>query len=201
MGNIIKESVISLGTGDPMELNKKQQEYHDYIVEHIANVQWAYNYHFIPLLDKVNISSLIPDEELHEAIRSIQEDVETHDASKFGDDEFDAYRAKYYQTAEEAQADEETQKLLTDKAEEAWIHHYTVNNHHPKFWVDPITKEIKDMTLGAIIHMVCDWVAMGKKFGNDTRTWYENEADEEKKAMTDNTKKLLEEILYNIIDV
>lgn len=201
MGYIIKESVISLGYGDPMELNKKQKEYHDYIVEHIGFVKDAYKNYFLPLLDKENISFLIPDEELKQAIKDIAPDVETHDASKFGDDEFDAYRAKYYQTAEEAKADEYTQRLLSDKAEEAWVHHYTANKHHPNHYVDINTGEVRDMELKDIIHMLCDWLAMGRKFGNDTRTWYEKDAEKEKKCMTDRTKELVEEILYNVIAV
>jgi hypothetical protein len=66
-------------------------------------------------------------------------------------------------------------------------------------WVDPETKIPRDMSLRAILEMICDWEAMGLKFKSDTLNWYENDAKDEKAAMSTNTKQIVEELLYNVI--
>ena len=55
------------------------------------------------------------------------------------------------------------------------------------------------MTLRAIIEMICDWEAKSLKFKSNTLEWYTNDAEDEKAAMTDNTKKIVEELLFNVI--
>lgn len=52
-----------------------------------------------------------------------------------------------------------------------------------------------------IIEMLCDWIAMSYKFGDSTIKWYETEADDEKKCFTDKTKKIVEYLLYEKINL
>ena len=55
------------------------------------------------------------------------------------------------------------------------------------------------MTLDAIVEMLCDWEAMSLKFNTNTVEWYKNEAIDEKKAFSLNTKAIVEDLLFNIL--
>jgi hypothetical protein len=199
MGIIINESTFITNEDDTMEKNKKDQEYLEYIKDHILNVKRSYVNYMIPLLKKNNISSLISDEELKRAIIKAAESVQHHDDSKFGDDEFDGYRARWYPTEKEKNGDDEYQNLVKAEYDKAWEHHYTINPHHPLHWVDKETGISKDMSLDAIIEMLCDWEGMSLKFGTSTLSWYETKAKDEKKALSSNTKQIVEELLYNVL--
>ena len=198
MGIILNESVEDLISSDEsLENNKKQEEYLEYIKEHVLNVQKAFQLHFLPLLDKQFISSKLSDEEIKSAIQTAAKYVLVHDASKYGDEEFDGYREKYYPTARE-KADPDFEKISYEKSEIAWIHHYENNPHHPMYWVKE-NGEIEDMTLAYIIEMLSDWFAMSMKYHSDTWEWYREKAVKEKAAMTDRTKEIVEEFLFEII--
>lgn len=200
MGIILKEnSVISYNNDDSMERIRLEKEYLNYIIEHINFVKQAYVMYMVPLLEKNTISHLLSDKEIKDAIEELSLYIEQHDASKFSDAEFDGYRQKYYPTKAEKNCTKEEQQIIDDRYNECWVHHYTVNDHHPKHWVDSDTNVPRDMTLRAIIEMICDWEAMSLKFKSNTLEWYTNDAEDEKSAMTDNTKKIVEELLFNVI--
>lgn len=200
MGIVFTESVEELIDQDiSLEKNNKQKEYIEYIDTHVKFVQKAFNDFFLPLLEKEQISALISDEDLKSGIGRAAVNVLEHDASKYGDDEFDGYREKYYPTAEEL-ANEEFQKQVAERAEKAWIHHYKYNWHHPKYWAkDDGTKE--DMNLESIIEMISDWLSFNIKNGNPKGIidWYNTEAFDEKNAMTENTKRIVDEFLFKIL--
>ena len=156
MGQIITETTFLSDEFDNLEKTKKDEEYLEYIKDHILNVKRSFVNYMIPLLKKNNISSMISDEDLKAAIIKAAESVQHHDDSKFGDDEFDGYRARWYPTQKEKNGDQEYQDLIRAEYDKAWEHHYTVNGHHPLHWVDPKTKITKDMTLDAIIEIGFD---------------------------------------------
>ena len=199
MGIILKENSYIEQYDDSMERIRKEKEYLDYIIEHINFVKKAYVLYMVPLLDQNNISTLISDEELKDAIEEVALRIETHDASKFSDSEFDGYRVKYYPTKRENQESEEFKQEVGERYEECWKHHYTVNKHHPEHWLDHKTGVCTDMTLDAIVEMLCDWEAMSLKFNTNTVEWYKNEAIDEKKAFSLNTKAIVEDLLFNIL--
>ena len=90
-------------------------------------------------------------------------------------------------------------KLVEDRYNDAWKHHYTNNKHHPEFWINE-DGTIRDMDLDAIIEMLCDWNAVSLMFGTSVLDWYEKQAvDDEQKAMTPKTIEITEEFLYNIL--
>ena len=201
MGIILKETAIIGVENDCLEKNKKEKEYLDYINTHIANVKKAYEIYFKPLLLSYNLVNGLSDELFKEAIREAEVNIDKHDESKFGDDEFDGYRAKYYPTEAEKLLSDEDQRNIMDRAELCWEHHYTNNPHHPKYWIDKQTGEIKDMELVYIIEMICDWQSFSIKSNNESDSawnFYTTKAIDEKKAMTDNTKQLVEAILKYI---
>ena len=198
MGFILNETTMIYNSEDSVQRNQKEQEYLDYINNHIHNVNKAFETLFLPILDKDNIvCKYISTSDLKQSIIELRDIITHHDASKFSDDEFDGYRCKYYPTELE-KANEEFMKAAEDRYEECWEHHYKTNDHHPKHWVDE-NGNPTDMSLLAIIHMICDWEGMSIKFGTNTLEWYENNAIDEKKCFTDKTKQIVEDILYNVV--
>ena len=201
MGTILNEAstIIGSDSSDSVERLKKEQEYLDYIKDHISKVCEAYGKYILPLMELNNISSLISDEELKDAIKALGTHIHEHDASKFSDAEFDGYRAKYYPTLEEQDLDVDDKSALEDWYEECWKHHYQTNAHHPEHWKNEETGLYEDMTLEAILEMLCDWEAMSLKFNTSTVEWYKDKAIDEKKALSPKTKEIVEELLFNVL--
>lgn len=199
MGIVINETGIIYNEEDTLERNMKEQEYLEYIKDHINRVQVAFNMYIAPLREKNNISSMFSDEEIKNTIDRVEENIKRHDDSKFSDDEFDGYRAKYYPTNLEKSLGSEYDEMLQRRYDECWKSHYTNNPHHPEHWVNHETGVRNDMSLEAIMEMLCDWEAMSAKFNTNTLEWYENSAKDEKAAFSDNTKRIVEEFLYNIL--
>ena len=181
--------------------NKKQEEYIEYIKEHVNNVILSFKEYFLPLLEKENLDcksfSFI---DLKNAIELNKSIINQHDSSKYSDEEFEPYRLKFYPTNYEKSiisSNNDYSKLVVEKFEEAWKHHYVNNPHHPNHWVDD-NGNIRDMDLKYIVEMLCDWQAMSIKFNSNTIDWYTNNAKDEKECMTDNTKSIVEDLLFNI---
>lgn len=155
----------------------KEKEYMLYISEHISNVKLAYTKYANKLCNTLNVSPIL-----------LAMNIDVHDKSKYSDEEFEAYRNYFYPCTDE-EKDE-------DAFNKAWEHHYTVNPHHPQYWQDKITGEIKDMSPLAIAEMLIDWEAMKIKFGGNTYDYYIKERD--KKPFSDNTKAILDKVVKEI---
>lgn len=188
---------------DANELLKKKEEYTRYIADHINNVRKAFQELFISRKDTL-LTDSISNQEFVEAIENLTSTgaIWSHDYSKFGDEEFEPYRLKFYPTKDEEKMmeDQSYAAELQEKFDNAWMYHFCHNSHHPKHWkiisgVYDANNEPNDMTLEAIIHMICDWQAMSYHYKSDMMKWYDTQADEEKKDMSENTRKLVEEIL------
>lgn len=177
----------------------------NYIKEHIANVQKAYYTYFYNNNKPIHIDG-IGEDEFRSYISSIKDAIDNHDASKFSDEEFYAYRREYNPTESERKQmedDPEYKALIDEEYDKAWTHHFMNNDHHPKFWKVINGKysennSPKDMSLGAIIHMICDWESVSMYYGTNTLEWYLNNAKEEKNDMSDKTKDIVEQILRQI---
>ena len=180
------------------EEKEKNEEYTNYIKTHIQNVEIIYNKYFIPLLNKENISTKIPDKIFKETILNMKEQIKAHDASKFSEEEFLFYRKNFYPTLTEKN-NINLKKKIKEDFQIAWEHHYKNNPHHPFYWVED-DGNIKDMSLNYIIEMICDWLAMSMYFNSNFIEWY-NKAKKEKNAMTKNTKDLVDEILFNVLKI
>lgn len=204
MGTVYSNGVKSNGS----TINKNQ-EYLDYIKEHINNVKLVYEELFgsgrvIKLPE--GISSV----DFKNAVHAAGIEIAFHDSSKFSEDEFDAYRRHFHRTDEEILMDDTnpaSAQEVESNFQKAWEHHYMNNNHHPQWWcyhdasgvrtaerVDP-----NPMSLDAIIHMICDWSAMSLKFDHtySPLSWYAT-ADKEKSFMHPETKRIVEELLNNL---
>ena len=90
---------------------------------------------------------------------------------------------------------------MEEEYSKAWVHHYTVNDHHPEHWYDFSTNTAKDMSLRAILHMLCDWESfhIANPKGEDTIDWWMNKAQKERKVMSPRTIAIVDELLFNII--
>lgn len=185
------------------EVVQKKVEYLEYIVRHVDNVKRAFNEQFISRYGFIETTS-ISNEEFRAAIDELKDEIGMHDNSKSGDLEFHGYRVKYYPTRQEQDnmnSDPVYADEVAEKCNQAWLHHLMVNDHHPKHWkvVDGQYQDSnvpKDMSLKAIIHMICDWKAMSYHYKNDMHEWYENNATEEKNDLSPTTRKFVEEILH-----
>lgn len=120
----------------------------------------------------------------------------THDLSKFSMKEFIPY-AKWFNgefgvnwnggTCQRWEFAEHNK--AKKEFDEAWQRHFVTNKHHWEYWCydidkycpeDPISPRLdelkldtpKDMPLNYIKQMICDWKAMGRKFGGSAQKYY-----------------------------
>lgn len=166
---------------------EKQKQYKDYINEHIRNVQKAW--------EEVQTKCKYTLDELcggysDVIIKMVDDDINSHDKSKFSEEEFEPYRKNFYPISEEEQKQNEKDFDI------AWKHHYMNNPHHWDYWYH--TDRMNDMHLTHIIHMVCDWQAMGCKFGNNALQWYEENKKDIKLGVEQRRK--LEILLHALCD-
>lgn len=193
----MKKQVPAFVAGEIDQVLIKNSEYRDYIQTHVSNVEDAFMRYFVPLLNRENLSELLTDKEIYDAIIKARKNIQVHDASKYDEIEFDAYRYKFYPTDEE-QADPDYKSTVEARFRVGWEHHYANNKHHPDHWASEQLKPFQDMPIEYIIEMICDWLAMGVYFGTSTIEWFENEAERERECMTENTEQLVKEFLYVI---
>jgi hypothetical protein len=143
------------------ELNKKCIEYLNYIEEHKKNVAEIWK-----CLQKRCKGNYLLDDFTYNIIDEL---IITHDESKKSGHEFSRYRAKFFPCKTEKTGD------LKDSIEENFKYacnfHYNSNPHHWEFWVMVRDVPIK-MPLKYVIEMLCDWSAMGLKFGDLPSNFY-----------------------------
>lgn len=116
---------------------------------HINNVQKVWNY-----LNKNNSFELFN-------VKKIDIDfiISCHDQTKLEKEEMIGYilmTEKYGRKCGYKFTDED-QKTM----DEAWIHHYKNNPHHPEYW-----ENIEEMHIRHLFEMCCDWGAMSYEFGD-----------------------------------
>ena len=212
MGAVYSGS-IEVSRQDDLDYLLMCEKYKDYIETHKANVLRSYE----ELLNGKDYSTVLPNgisvEEWNDTIDELREEIIHHDDSKYSDEEFEPYRRRFNKTKMEELADKENPEqaeLVKAEFEKAWIHHYLINPHHPEFWnhtdmingqlipsLEPRKDGPRDMDLLNILHMICDWAAMSLKFRGKLSpiSWYNTQANDERKAMSENTKDRLKEIL------
>jgi len=147
--------------------NDKEQEYKNYIEEHINNTKKAWQQVQNKLKGEYEIS-----DELKKKINTL---IENHDKSKYSKEEFEGYRQFFFPETGKEKNKEEFNK--------SWKHHYTINKHHWQHWVG------KKMPLEYIIEQLCDWKAMSMKFGDTPQSYYNKE-----KARIDFTPETRKEV-------
>lgn len=172
---------------DELAIKQKENEYKEYIDNHRQNVMKAWtlmksNNECMDFITK-NLNT-----SLEAVISLVDELVKSHDLSKYKDVEFHPYRKEFYPVTPE---EKESNKSSFDAA---WEHHYTNNMHHWDWWYK--SGNMDKMGLSYVVEMVCDWEAMGYKFGNTSKQWYNDNID---KIHLGETQRRFAEGLMNII--
>ena len=152
------------------------EDYKNYVLEHKKNVglfaDWL----------KENLPEIFFDYGVDP--NAFDDVIREHDESKFSEEEFEPYAQKWFGNGEESLA-----------YEEAWKHHWMNNEHHPEYWLE------EDMPPIYILEMLCDWGSFSIAKGNleELSDFYFNKAkDDPEKNLSDNTKKIIEDILEKI---
>lgn len=138
-----------------MEITKEMKDaFNKRTTEHIGRVQKFGNIiaeKFYPVYGKEFSNNLIAA-------------CEQHDASKFSADERAGQALICYHYANNLRPSEDDMVIMND----AWMHHKSVNDHHPEFFED-----IHEMPLLALAHMAADWAAMTDELGGSLLEWYD----------------------------
>ena len=166
------------------------EEYNEYLSEHIGNVRKGLNF----------LTKYMPEllyEEAHNGKNYIGYDLAKqfidHDASKFSEEEYDAYDAYFY-------GGKKTKEVL-DNFNRAWLHHIHHNPHHWQHYVliqDDDETICVEMPYRYILEMICDWWAFSWKKGDlyEIFKWYE---DHKKHIqLGPETRKKVEDILNRL---
>lgn len=196
------ESAIVIGD-DSADKNRMEQEYLNYLEKHISGVQKAFEKYFLPILDKneedfeVGTFDMFSLDDMKRSITKLIKDntIVNHDKSKYSDEEFEGYRLYFDPTPYEQSLGDDFHKMVIDKFNAAWKHHYSNNDHHPHFWINIKENRYVDMPLYAIIHMISDWGSFSINNGGSTVQWWESDASDERKCMTSNTIKVVDKVL------
>ena len=136
---------------DAQDYIDKTREYLDYVEEHIENVRLS----FIELVDKCSSIYWIADDYRYYGLYA---EVKQHDVSKLSAYELVQYRDNFYPVRPDRPIEQKWQ--AKDAFNAAWEHHKLRNSHHH----ESLRNEFD------VIHMIIDWMAMGRKFGDTPRT-------------------------------
>lgn len=136
-------------------MSYRDNEYKNYIDQHIEKVEdvWISLYKKLPLHQ-------------HE-INLIDTLIIEHDQSKYGEEEFEGYRQKFY--PEDDEISSETVFNIS------WLHHRNNNPHHWDYWLLYENNEVIALPMYKeyTIEMLCDWTAMSLNFKkNSPLEWY-----------------------------
>ena len=177
--------IILQETEHNKQIVEKEEEYMEYIKDHVNNVHKAFE-NMYKIKDKFED---IDRDDISDAIESVKEKgiINIHDESKYSDEEFDAYRRYFYSI------DDKEKEESEEDFELAWKHHYENNPHHPEYWIKD--GEPVDMKIEYIVEMACDWIAMSYSKGGTALKYLEDNREEKQKVMTENTMNILETIL------
>ena len=140
------------------------RKYCDYVEDHIDNVNKAWKL----VQDKCQDLDFMKDQDMVTILHSA---IKKHDFTKLSQAEFLPYVMRFYPSEVLKEANSRDCSLF----ELAWEHHKLFNFHHWQTWTK--FKNIKTQKLNCI-HMVIDWVAMGFKFNDTAREYYEKNKNE-----------------------
>lgn len=164
----------------------KEKEYIKYIEKHKENIENA----FIEMVMCPDMQFILWD--FYHV--DLYEQILKHDASKFGEEEFEAYRKNFYPV------DDEEKELNKDDFEKAWRHHWESNRHHwecREYDICENDKLSKQQTLDCLEN-VLDWMAMGYQFNDRPYQFYEKNKD--KIRLSKAERDFIEKVIYEGID-
>lgn len=161
------------------DINNRDDEYLDYLKNHIEGVQQTWKDIFVPIFRRMSTKQFDEYSEL----------IQKHDESKYSKEEWDAY-LNYFYPDENHPKDDNAFDL-------AWLHHQHNNPHHWQYWVlqrDSSEQVPLDMPEKYVIEMLSDWHSFSKKNPESTAyKWYNDNKD--KMILSENTIKLIEKYI------
>lgn len=162
-----------------------ENQYREYLKDHIQNVNRSWNEFLKPsLLKNLEDFDLIEDD-----LSDIDKLVLSHDASKYSDKEFEGYRQWWYPVDDS----------LKDEVHynQSWNRHQKVNPHHWQYWLlvrDGGDLTPLDMPFKYVCEMICDWHSFSKKDPESTAyDWYQKNRNVMK--LSDRTRALVERLI------
>lgn len=155
--------------------------YPDYLIKHCANVEQAFNW-----LEE-NVPEVLTD--LGLPATTFYNLQESHDNSKWGDQEYQAYDNYFYG---------DKSYSVVKEFDYAWLHHIHNNPHHWQYWVLMEDEgDIKPLEIPGefVVEMVCDWLsfAIQKEDMREVFKWYD--AHKSKMKLHPKTRRQVEKIL------
>ena len=190
--------------GHDTELSKREAEYYNVVGAHRNNVVKAYEMIVKDPKSQIVIEG-IPVYNYDTA--SLEDAIKNHDMSKYSDAEFYAYRKWHNPTSHEKflmETDDDYRTAAEAAYEEAWDHHKRNNDHHPEWWCydeNGNSVEPRDMTIEAILHMICDWQSCDMTYGGNIHDWWIKNKGEKAKVMSEKTFRIVESIMEKIPSV
>jgi len=159
---------------------KQTKKYLEYIEEHYWNVQKAWK-----IIQEKGQGQCWPF--LYDDFKFVKLDIaiRDHDVSKLSKEEFIPYRMKFFPI------DKEEKKRGEKAFRLAWKKHLARNAHHWENWTQKDSMYVELNT----VHNVCDWMAMGMKFNDTAREYYEKHKDKI------HIPEWAEKLMYEIFDV
>ena len=165
------------------EIQRNTDAYLDYISKHIKYLRDTYDNEILPIRESNNISKYFTDDYYIYSVDKCYENILSHDISKRSQEEFDAYRKRFYPTEKEKS---EKWDEIKKNFHTAWVHHYRNNPHHVEYW------DGKDMELCYILELYCDWKSVSLLKGGNPYRFYQT--CEERNLMSERTREVLEEL-------
>lgn len=101
---------------------------------------------------------------------SLDKEIKNHDQSKLFCHEFVPYRRKFFPTKFEK---DHFPTIIHAEFLKAVEHHKRHNNHHWEHWVNNPDCGSYPNDISYVVHNICDWMAMGMKFGDTAKSYYE----------------------------
>lgn len=164
----------------PMTVNDKK--YVRYIQEHRLRVAQAWD----ELQRLFPGYSFVSESRYSNVIMGL---INTHDLSKYRDEEFDPYRLHWYPEAGEAPDEEGYNR--------AWEHHVANNPHHYLYWKGKEFDTEKDLPY--LIEMICDWQSVSRLTGaQPSLDWFEENIEEIQQCLPQSAIVVLRTLLTEI---
>lgn len=162
-------------------IEESRTAYTDYVNAHINAIKDAFEIFANQLLMDILSSQNASDTEILLGVymARLEQSIEKHDESKFSEEEFEAYRARFYPCKQDKELPKQE---IEEKFEKAWEHHYSENSHHPEYYYTMFNKPIK-MRVSDLAEMVLDWIAVSMVHKSNVLDWWASGRKEKKKML------------------
>lgn len=169
------------------------EAYKQYIISHIKHVKETFLEYGSDLITLVTSTRSPNNPTNHTSLyNTILSNIEIHDQSKFSPEEFEPYAARFYPWKDISSS--YTSKQIRTNFTNAWIHHYSINKHHPEYWKHHSQSQNFDsneIPNEYFVEMLCDWVGVSKTIQGSVYEWWNGVGDSVKYCGKKEKEKIL----------